>query len=1014
MRPQKIGKYRIVSTLGEGGMGTVYEAVQDQPQRAVALKVIRADFVSSQLVRRFARESEVLGRLQHPGIAQIYEAGTDDGPDGSQSFFAMELVRGVSLTSYAEGERLSLAQRLDLFTRICDAVHYAHQQGVVHRDLKPANILVDGSGQPKILDFGVARLTDADVQATRQTTVGEVVGTLQYMSPEQVNADPSDIDARTDVYSLGVVLYELVSGQLPYDLSRKMLMEAVRVILVDDPTPLGSVSRSLGGDVEVIVAKALEKEKTRRYESAEHLASDVRRFLRDEPIVARRASALYQLQKFARRNRALVGGVAIAAAVLVVGTVVSVWQAVRAIAAERLADTRRIEAESARVLADQRRALADSALQVADSARGVALREQAAATASAKRATGEAAKAQAINTFLQDMLASPDPTNARGKELSVRELLDQAGSPAATASLAAQPEVKAAVAATIGRTYLGLGLIDQAGPHFDSAYVIRRRVLGSRHLSVAESADELGKLAHARGDYPAAELRLNEALARMRAVLPATDDRITSSMQALANARYMQGDFAGAEKLYREALRRTRLRHGNPGLELAERLKALGNFLSYTARATEAQPLLAEALRIVRQVHGTTHPAVVEGLIALADAQLYRPDFAGAEGTLREALPIARTLYGAEHPTLANVLGRLGSALTSQRRLEEAEAPTREALVMRERVLGVDHPDVQLSRVDLGRLFQARSQFADAETLFTKALASRRSVLGDASPAVAATLMDLGILASRREDWPSAEKRLREALPIWRSAGIQDQELYAQAELGWTLQSQQRYDEAESQLTDALARRRQLFGAQHWSVGDTYDKLAAVALGRGQPSQAESLAVLGLGIRRHVYGPTSALAGIGLMNLAYYVEARGDTSRAIPLLEEGLLIFAARPRSDPQVIAAQRALATDLCATGAVARGDSLIRAAIGQLPAGDQQPMLHRVRGTLGYCLTRAGRYAEAEPLLIGAEAGLGALRPNATPHWKVTVGWLASLYERWGKPELATRWKEQLGQRP
>ncbi|MEO8452265.1 MAG: serine/threonine-protein kinase, partial [Gemmatimonadota bacterium] len=325
-RPKTIGRYRIIGTLGEGGMGTVYEAEQDQPQRMVALKVIRSDFVIPELMRRFARESEVLGRLQHPGIAQIYEAGTAEGPHGPQPFFAMELVKGQSLTEYASARALNVDQRLELFARVCDAVHYAHKQGVIHRDLKPANIMVDAGGQPKILDFGVARLTDADVKATRQTSVGEVIGTLQYMSPEQVNADPGDIDTRSDVYSLGVILYELLSGQLPYDLAHRMIYEAARVIVIEDPAPLSSLNRTLKGDVEVIVGKALEKEKNRRYSSAADLASDVRRFLSNEPIAARPASAMYQLGKFARRNRALVGGLAVAALILVLGTAVSLWQ----------------------------------------------------------------------------------------------------------------------------------------------------------------------------------------------------------------------------------------------------------------------------------------------------------------------------------------------------------------------------------------------------------------------------------------------------------------------------------------------------------------------------------------------------------------------------------------------------------------------------------------------------------------------------------------------------------------
>ncbi len=1013
MNPPSFGRYRIIGTLGEGGMGTVYEAVQDQPHRAVALKVIRPDFVSPELIRRFARESEVLGRLQHPGIAQIYEAGTSVGAHGSQSFFAMELVRGHVLTDYAEQRGLGLNQRLELFARICDAVHYAHQQGVVHRDLKPANIMVDASGQPKILDFGVARLTNAEAQATRQTTVGKVIGTLQYMSPEQVNADPVEVDARSDVYSLGVILYQLVSGRLPYDLAKKLIYEAVGVILVHEPAPLSSIDRRLAGDVEIIVAKALEKERARRYDSADDLASDIRRFLRDEPIVARPASAIYQLRKFARRNRALVGGVVLAAAILVLGTAVSVWQAVRATAAERLAEARRSDAVAASALAERRRTVADSAMHVADSARAVAQREQAAATVSAGRAIGEAEKAQAINTFLQRMLASSDPANARGKELSVRELLDQASTDTATSSLSRQPEVRAAVETTIGRTYFGLGLYDQARVHFDSAYAIRRRTLDTRDLSVAESADELGKLAIATGDAVLAEKRLIEALATMRATLRPDDDRLTSVLAALGDAKQQQGKFADAEKCYRQALALTRSRHGNDAVEVAARLQPLGGLLSYTGHAAEGLAMLEQAVAILRRAYGTNHPAVVDALVTLSDAQVNRPDYAAAEKTLRETLPIARTLYRREHPAVANVLSRLGTALANQGRLEEAEPLAREALAMRLKLLGDQHPDVQLARVELARLLQQRGQLDEADTLATQALAARRTVLGDSSPAVASSLMDVAMLARQREDWPRAAKSFREAVPIWRAAKIEDQELYTLAELAWTLQKQDKFDEAETILVDVLARRRALFGAENWSVGDTYEKMSVVALGHGKPAQAESLAMLGLGIRQKVYGPKSPQVADQLVNVAYLAEARGDTSAAIPLIRESLALLASRPPSDLTVIDKRRLLAIDLCATGAAVDGDSVIRATIAKVPLDSTQVLPYRVQSVLGFCLTRARRFAEAEPVLLQAEAGLRALLPGAARHRDLTVTWLVSLYEQWGRPEQAALWTERLGRR-
>jgi len=310
--PERIGRYEIVRVVGEGGMGIVYEAQQDHPRRTVALKVIRPGFLSRSLLRRFEHEAEVLGQLQHPGIAQIYEAGTAEampftGARARQPFFAMEFVRGESITRHAQNRNLPVRKRLELVAKICDAVQHAHQKGVIHRDLKPGNILVDESGQPKILDFGVARATDSDMQTvTMQTDVGQLVGTIPYMSPEQVTGDSRQLDTRSDVHALGVILYELLCGKLPYNVSGRSIPEAARTIRDEEPTPLSSIDRTLRGEIQTICAKALEKDKARRYQSAADLAEDLRRYLRGEPIEARRDSALYVLRKQVARHRAVV------------------------------------------------------------------------------------------------------------------------------------------------------------------------------------------------------------------------------------------------------------------------------------------------------------------------------------------------------------------------------------------------------------------------------------------------------------------------------------------------------------------------------------------------------------------------------------------------------------------------------------------------------------------------------------------------------------------------------------
>ncbi|MFG0286516.1 MAG: protein kinase [Phycisphaerales bacterium JB039] len=350
----RVGQYTIVRQIGAGAMGLVYEATQQRPQRTVALKVVRSGAASASLRRRLEHEAAALARVQHPGIAAVYETGID-GASGAP-FFAMELVRGEPLTAGAARLGLDLEARIELLAAICDAVQHAHQRGVIHRDLKPSNILVDESGRARVLDFGIARITAPDGAATLQTLPGQVIGTLAYMSPEQAAGDPEAIDVRADIYALGAIAYELLAGRPPLDVAAKSIPEALRLIQQVEPPKLGALDRRLRGDLEIIVAAALEKDPQRRYQSAASLAGDLRRALRDEPIVARAPTTFYQLRKFARRQRGLVAATGAIAATLVLAAIVSVVFAVRA-------DAQRARAEAAQGRAearfDQVRALAN-------------------------------------------------------------------------------------------------------------------------------------------------------------------------------------------------------------------------------------------------------------------------------------------------------------------------------------------------------------------------------------------------------------------------------------------------------------------------------------------------------------------------------------------------------------------------------------------------------------------------------------------------------------------------------
>lgn len=989
-------------------MGVVYDAVQDQPHRSIALKVIRAELATPEMRRRFARESEVLGRLQHAGIAQIYEAGSADGPNGAQTYFAMELVRGVALTTYASESCRDHGERLELFAQVCDAVHYAHQRGVIHRDLKPANILVDADGRAKVLDFGVARLTDADTQATTATAAGEIVGTLQYMSPEQVNGDPLEVDTRSDIYSLGLILFELLTGRRPYDLTSKPILEAIRIILADDPPAASFTDRRLRGDLDTIVAKAMEKDKERRYASAAALASDIRRHLRYEPIAARPASAVYQIGKFARRHRGLVGGLLATAIVLVTGTIVSTMFAYRARAAELSAEKRREEAQGARVLADQRRIDAETQRAAADTARADAIRERGVAFSNAAQARKEAAKARAVNGFLTDMLASADPDVAQGRTLSVKDVADQAVVKLREGHLSAEPEVRADVYLTLGTTYFAATVYDTALRYVDSARVLRVRSTGARSAGVVESQLLAAKILQGKRDLPEAERRFQEVLAASRRLNPPRPELSVEALLGLAIiAQFAQREIQ-AESLAIEALSLARRSYRAPNEVIAGALRAVAEVMDFNGKPKLGAPYWHEALEMFRGLHGERHTTTLTAGYGLGYNAYRQGNYAAAESLLRPVHAGMRTVYGSSNATTISALNWLATTISAQGRRDEAQPMMREVLSARLQVLGEDHLDVQLVRSALGRSLYQGGKFAEAETLFLAALAARTRTLGPRHGGVASSLLDLAELAEARGDLVEAERRYRASLAIWREGRIERMEVSTARNLAWVLARTGNLEEADRLFRDAVARQRTLTGVYSADVALSTSYQGFVALRRGNLAEADSLYGLTVEIRRRVYGDRAINVATPLTALGEVRAQRGDSAAAVRFLREALDITrASRPAGDVALRYRMARLGELQCAMGQLVEGEQLSRAALAAAPAPGLDTAAVHTRAALGRCLLQSRRFADAEAVLLEAEV---SARGGPEPLRRMTVARLISLYEQWGKRDAAEQWRGRM----
>jgi serine/threonine-protein kinase len=836
---RRFGPYRAAREIGRGGMGVVYAAVRDDDQydKQVAVKLIKRGMDTDAIVTGFRRERQILANLEHPSIARLLDGGvTDDG----LPYLVMELVDGVPIDIYCERHGLGTAERLRLFRTVCAAVDSAHRSLVVHRDLKPSNILVSADGEVKLLDFGIAKLLDAE--AAGEPTVGALKPmTPDYASPEQVRGGP--ITTASDVYALGVLLYLLLTGRRPLSFAAYTAPEIARVVCDQEPPRPSAVvagrhGRALAGDLDTVVLKALAKSPERRYGSADQLSEDLRRHLEGLPVLARKDTFVYRAGKFVRRHRWGMAAAALVFLSLVAGMAAAAWQA------------------------------------------GVAR---------AERATAEW-----VSGFLVDLFEITHPGAAQGETVTAVQLLDQ-GARRIAGEPPERPEVQAALMDNIGRAYFKLGLYERAEPLLADALERRRAALGPDHPEVAASLHHVGELRAAQGRYEEAERMHRRELELRLAELGEGRQLVAESRNSLALALYPQSRFDEAEELLRRSLALQERALGGEHPEVATTLNNLALVLRSASRFEEAEALYRQALPILRGRLGEGAPELAACLNNLAQVLRVRGECEEAIGLWEDALTIERRILDERHPELAVLQNNLAGCLRDVGRDGEAERLYRASLELRRETLGPAHPDVADSLNNLARIHFDRGDLDAAESLYREALAVNRGRDGGKHLDVATNLSNLASVLARKAD-PAAEPLYREALAL--RLDLLGPEHAAVAtdrhNLAGLLFRSGAFDEAEELYREALRVRRRTLGDGHRLTADTLFGLGWLLADRGPPERAEAPLREGLDLWRQwpekewvKVASTQSLLGGCLTALGRYAEAE-------PLLLESLAAFRGR------------------------------------------------------------------------------------------------------------------------